>query len=219
MTNFSVDKAKKMAIEFPGEMVTRETHFVQEVQNLHKSLILSSGGPFYLDNFKLEHRSDDGALTELSPEDFRFILRFNAASVLLGKDIYGGIEVFSKFPNGFFYITYKKLGKMFEVEQGKALERVLKLTYEPCFSLWENVFDIPHSFVVKAHELHTKDMKGFDDLIKVMREGLEKLSGNKEGNLFFHKELLEEKTERVKLEKRVRSLEAKLEELHEQLNK
>lgn len=219
MTNFSIDKAKKMAAGFPGEMITRETHFVQEVQNLRESLILSSGGPFYLDNFKLEHRSDDGVLTELSSEDFRFILRFNAASVLLGKDVFGGVEVFRKFSNGFFYVSYKKLGKMFEVEQGKALDRVLKLTYEPCFALWENVFDVPHSFVAKVHELHTKDMKGFDDLIKVMREGLEKLSGNKEGNLFFHKELLEEKTERVKLEKRIRTLEATLEEIREQLNK
>lgn len=219
MTNFSVDKAKKMAAEFPGEMVTRETHFVQEVQNFHNSLVLSSGGPFYLDNFKLEHRSDDGVLTELTEEDFRFILRFNAASILLGKDVFAGVEIFRKFPNGFFYISYKKLGKMFEVEQGKALERVLKLAFEPCFALWENIFDVPHSFVAKAHELHTKDMKGFDELIKVMREGLEKLSGKKEGGLFFHKELIEEKTERAKLEKRVRSLEAALEEIREQLNK
>lgn len=149
-----------------SNLITDEIHTLTELNASAYRILIPTFAPFYLDNFVLKHVDDQGAITILNEGvDYFFCLNYMAASVSIGKMLYGGISINSNLVNGLIKITYQTLGGEWTADPNYVLAVLAEKVYNPRLTVWDLVTNKPNQFPPVNHDLSMDYVYGHQDLI------------------------------------------------------
>lgn len=194
--------------ENPRNLVLRESHLLTEINDRSKRTLVFNHSPFYRNNFLLEHRDVEGNYSELHEGvDFDFSLRHIAASVALGKDLFGGVTVHTNLISGTVVATYQTLGGKWVGDRSIVLENLASSIFNPRVGSWDQVTNVQEVFPPSPHTQPVETLKGWEDMLAMFNVLINKLGQPVEPSLLYQEQTLRMLQAYDGLLRRVESLE------------
>ena len=162
----------------PANLVTNERHTLTPKNGYTYHYIVPDYAPFYVKDLKVYKLTQLGAKQYLvEGVDYKLGFEFLQAVNSTGIPVYGAISFINRALTGDVYIEYRTVGGDWTISANKIAEIIAELQYNPVYTTWEQVANIPYQFPPTEHSHDVKDMTSFQDLLTVLRALGERLNG------------------------------------------
>ena len=162
----------------PANLVTNERHTLTPKNGYTYHYIVPDYAPFYVKDLKVYKLTQLGAKQDLvEGVDYKLGFEFLQAVNSTGIPVYGAISFINRTLTGDVYIEYRTVGGDWTISANKITEIIAELQYNPVYTTWEQVANIPYQFPPTEHSHDVKDMTSFQDLLTVLRALGERLNG------------------------------------------
>ena len=162
----------------PANLVTNERHTLTPKNGYTYHYIVPDYAPFFVIDLKVYKLTQLGAKQYLvEGVDYKLGFEFLQAVNSTGIPVYGAISFINRTLTGDVYIEYRTVGGDWTISANKIAEIIAELQYNPVYTTWEQVANIPYQFPPTEHSHDVKDMTSFQDLLTVLRALGERLNG------------------------------------------
>ena len=145
--------------------IKNEPQVLTEANDTTYRLIVPDFSPFYQDNLKIVHYSEDGETTLQNGIDYTLVMPYVAASRSIGKSIFGAISIHTELVNGHVGVDYRTIGGTWVADKRWVMEQLALKLYNPRVVYWDQVTNVQETFPPIEHPVDVADVYGLRDLL------------------------------------------------------
>ena len=136
----------------PTNLVSNEQQVITEINGKFSQIIVPDYAPFYLDNLKLIHISEDSTETILNIDtDFFVGYPYQDLARETGKLTFGTLVVVNKNAKGRFKLSYQTIGDKWAADAQFVKNKLLELAYNPRIAYWDQLTNVQDKFPPQDH--------------------------------------------------------------------
>ncbi len=133
-------------------LVSNEQQVITEINGKFSQIIVPDYAPFYLDNLKLIHISEDSTETILNIDtDFFVGYPYQDLARETGKLTFGTLVVVNKNAKGRFKLSYQTIGDKWAADAQFVKNKLLELAYNPRIAYWDQLTNVQDKFPPQDH--------------------------------------------------------------------
>lgn len=173
----------------PSNRVVQEPQILTVENHLTYRTIVPTFAPFYLNNLEVRHVVGNTTVLLDINVDYTPCLPYLGASDMVGKLIYGGINILNNSLQGTILITYQTLGGKWVADPAWIAERLADQIHNARTISWDQITDVQEIFPPVDHHQHYNDLTGHAELIaklEEMRQTLIDIATNGQPSLLAH---------------------------------
>lgn len=137
----------------PTNLVSNEQQVITEINGKFSQIIVPDYAPFYLDNLKLIHISEDSTETILNIDtDFFVGYPYQDLARETGKLTFGTLVVVNKNAKGRFKLSYQTIGDKWAADAQFVKNKLLELAYNPRIAYWDQLTNVQDKFPPQDHD-------------------------------------------------------------------
>ena len=164
---YAFDQTARLA----ANLITNERHTLTPKNGYDFHYIIPDYAPFYVRDLKVYKLTQQGAKQFLvEGVDYKLGYEFLQAVNSTGVPVYGAISFINRNLAGDVYLEYRTVGGDWLISPNKIAEIIADLQYNPVYTTWEQVANIPYQFPPSSHSHDVADMTSWGDLLTVLRE-------------------------------------------------
>lgn len=148
-------------------LVSQETHQVQEFNYRSSFLIIPEAAPFYIDNLIVRYNNGTVIKELIRDVDYKLVFDYRAATQSIGKPVYGGI-LLNIFSTGTISIDYQTIGGTWTCDRNYVLQKLVQNEFNPRVTIWDMITDKTDLFPPINHQQTIDTIYGMDKLIAQM---------------------------------------------------
>ena len=134
-------------------LVSNEQQVITEINGKFSQIIVPDYAPFYLDNLKLIHISEDSTETILNIDtDFFVGYPYQDLARETGKLTFGTLVVVNKNAKGRFKLSYQTIGDKWAADAQFVKNKLLELAYNPRIAYWDQLTNVQDKFPPQDHD-------------------------------------------------------------------
>lgn len=145
-------------------LVSQETHQVQEFNYRSSFLIIPEAAPFYIDNLIVRYNNGTVIKELIRDVDYKLVFDYRAATQSIGKPVYGGI-LLNIFSTGTISIDYQTIGGTWTCDRNYVLQKLVQNEFNPRVTIWDMITDKTDLFPPINHQQTIDTIYGMDKLI------------------------------------------------------
>lgn len=150
----------------PANLVRGETHVLTELNDRVYRIIVPKFAPFFLTGVSVKFIENNGTVrTLVQGVDYQVVYRYQAASMSIGKMLFGAISIKTTLINGTISLSYQTLGGKWVADQAYVLERLAENIYNPRTAYWDQLTNVQETYPPSPHGHPMDDLTGYQDLI------------------------------------------------------
>lgn len=164
---YAFDQSARLA----ANLITNERHTLTPKNGYDFHYIIPDYAPFYVRDLKVYKLTQQGAKQYLvEGVDYKLGYEFLQAVNSTGIPVYGAISFINRNLAGDIYLEYRTVGGDWLISPNKIAEIIADLQYNPVYTTWEQVANIPYQFPPSNHSHNVADMTSWNDLLTVLRD-------------------------------------------------
>lgn len=137
--------------------------------------IIPDAAPFFREGFRIVDQNTGIELDE--GIDFVFGHLFHAASVSIGKPVYGSIMMLNRARAGVVKLDYQTLGGAWTLSEAQIAVLLANTLNNPVITTWDQVQDLPYQFPPIAHDQSVVDFYGFQPFVDAVNGLADAITG------------------------------------------
>lgn len=147
-------------------LVSNEDQVIVEINGKFSQIIIPDYAPFYLDNLKLVHISEDSTETIQNIDtDFFVAYPYQDLARETGKLAFGAIVVVNKNAKGRFKLTYQTIGDKWAADPNHVKNNLLELAYNPRVAYWDQLTNVQDKFPPSDHNHEITESDKWPELL------------------------------------------------------
>lgn len=154
----------------PSNLVKKELHTTTEARFRDYHFIIPNFAPFYVDNFKMWHKSGDNLIELTEDVDFTFALPYDTGTRTTGKQMYGGVTLNNLNLNGVLLIDYQTVGGDQVADRLAVLTYLADRAYNPRTTNWDVVTNVPNALPPVPHYQDYSQFFGQEELVGMLAQ-------------------------------------------------
>lgn len=154
----------------PSNKVVNEPQTLTVENHLTYRTIIPTFAPFYLNNLELRHVVGNSSVPLVKDVDYTVCLPYLGASDMVGKLIYGGLNILNNNLQGTILVTYQTLGGKWVADPAWIAERLADIIHNVRVVAWDQITNVQEIFPPLDHTQPYTDLTGHKELIDKVDE-------------------------------------------------
>jgi hypothetical protein len=154
----------------PSNKVLQEPQILTVENHLTYRTIVPTFAPFYLNNLEVRHVVGNSSVLLDKDVDYTVCLPYLGASDMVGKLIYGGLNILNDNIQGVILVTYQTLGGKWVADPAWIAERLADQINNVRTIAWDQITDVQEIFPPVDHHQHFEDLTGQRELVDKLED-------------------------------------------------
>lgn len=139
----------------PTNLIVDEQHTTTEANYRDYRFIVPTFAPFFTTNLVVKLttivQGVSNTITLTEGVDYTIAMPYMAATISIGRNLYGGITLNNLLANGIISISYQTIGGTWCADQNHVYEWLAEKAYNPRLILWDQVTNVQEIFPPSPH--------------------------------------------------------------------